>query len=334
MLPENTIEFPNLDIALNINRVAANILGVGVYWYGIIICSAIVLGILYAIKSSPRVGLLPDVVFDAAFWGVLSGVVGARAYFVIFSSSSYTLGQAIFGLRDGGLAFYGGVIGAFVGSLIVFKVKKVKFAPVTDLMGVGFLLGLSIGRWGNFFNQEAYGAPTAGDLPWGMTGHRIQQEIVSEFGIDYIEALVHPCFLYESLWCILGFLILHFYAKKFQSFDGEMLLLFIVWYGSGRAFIESLRLDSLMVGDVRISQLLAIVSASVALLLFAWFKFTKRQKHAYVRFCDTEDSQKLMENHAHKVKVEREKEKALIHLRRTQREINDPLSNDASKEDD
>ncbi|MCL1832503.1 MAG: prolipoprotein diacylglyceryl transferase [Oscillospiraceae bacterium] len=329
-MPQNTIEFPNLDISLTVPRVAFEFMGTGVYWYGIIICTAIVLGILYAIKSAPKVGLLPDTMFDAAFVGVLCGVFGARAYYVAFSETPYTVQEAIFGLRDGGLAFYGGVIGAFVGSAVFMKLRGVRFAPVTDLMGVGFLLGLSIGRWGNFFNQEAFGAPTATNLPWGMTGDNIitapEVKNLIMAGGTPDAVLVHPCFLYESLWCLLGFALLHFYMRKWQTFDGEILLLFIVWYGAGRAFIESLRLDALMAGDIRVSQLVAIVSAATAMLLFCYFKSSKNAKHAYVRFKDLEDSKALVANHAHKVKLEREKEKALSRLRKTQRELNDPFA--------
>jgi phosphatidylglycerol:prolipoprotein diacylglycerol transferase len=327
----NVIEFPNVGIALNIDRIAFEILGVGIYWYGMIICTAIVLGILYAIKSATKVGLLPDIVFDAAFWGVLFGVVGARTYFVLFSERSYTFTEAVFGLRDGGLAFYGGVIGAFIGVGIVLRHKKVRLAPAADLMGAGFLLGIAIGRWGNFFNQEAFGAATAGELPWGMTGSliRTSPEVTAavQAGGNFDSVLVHPCFLYESLWCIVGFVFLHIYMRKVQTFDSEVFMLFVVWYGTGRAFIESLRLDSLMVGDVRVSQALAITSASIALITFIVTKIKTQKARAagvVVRYKDTDENKALMEKHVYNTKLEREKEKARIRLQKTERELSEP----------
>ncbi|MCL2755277.1 MAG: prolipoprotein diacylglyceryl transferase [Oscillospiraceae bacterium] len=331
----NFIEFPNIGLLIPLERVAFSFFGLPIYFYGIIICAAIVLGISYAIKSAKRVGLLSDSVFDAAFWGVLFGVIGARTYFVIFSATDYSLGQAAFGLRDGGLAFYGGVIGAVIGSAIAFKFRKmpggsrVPFSPVLDLIGIGFPLGLGIGRWGNFVNQEAFGAPTAGNLPWGMSGSIIRgnSAVIEavQAGGDFDSVLVHPCFLYESLWCLLGFGVLHFYSKKLQTFDGEMFLLFLVWYGSGRAFIESLRMDSLMVGDLRVSQMVSIIAATVALCLFAYFKVMRSPKYAYARFKHTSASEKALSEHRYRTKLEKEKERALTALRRGQRELNDPF---------
>ncbi|MCL1881247.1 MAG: prolipoprotein diacylglyceryl transferase [Oscillospiraceae bacterium] len=332
---DSVIEFPNIGIALDVNRVAFTLPGgVGIYWYGIIMCTAIVLGILYAIKSAKKVGILPDTVFDATFWGVILGVIGARAYFVIFAERSYTLQEAIFGLRDGGLAFYGGVIGALLGAVIAMRAKKLPLTPLSDLMGVGFLLGLTIGRWGNFVNQEAFGAATAGNLPWGMTGGRIMHNLPHEIATTVQplgDELVHPCFLYESLWCFVGFIFLHFYSKKLQSFDGEIFLLFAVWYGTGRAFIESLRMDSLMVGDVRVSQIVSIAIASISLCAFIALKaktYPKRETQTYIRYKDTDENKKLLANYELKTKIEREKEKGKNAFAKELRKIHDPFTDD------
>jgi phosphatidylglycerol:prolipoprotein diacylglycerol transferase len=326
----NTIEFPNAGLFFTINNVAFSLFA-DVYWYGIIICAAVVLGIMYGVKSATRAGLLPELVFDAAFAGVICGVIGARLYFVIFSERSYTL-QSALNIRDGGLAIYGGVIGAIVGLLLTarFTKRRFKLAPFFDLLGLGFLIGHSIGRWGNFFNQEAFGAPTAGELPWGMTGSIIAQNpqvaaaqaIIPDGGL----ALVHPCFLYESLWCAVGFVFLHFYMRKWRTFDGEVFLLYVFWYGLGRAWIESLRMDSLMAGDLRVSQLLAVISASAALLLFVYCKLTKQQKHGYVMYKDIEANREAIVQSQFNARVRREKERAKSALKRTRREIHDPFA--------
>jgi len=344
------IEFPNLFSGLTIHadRIAFSIFGLDVYWYGIIITTAVVLGILYAIKSAKTVGLIPDNVFEMAFWGVLAGVAGARLYFVIFSGEKYDLITAIVGIRDGGLAIYGGIIGSVIGASIVAKLSKIKFAPFADLVGAGFLLGQGIGRWGNFFNQEAFGKATASNLPWGMTGDIInrspavmaEQSTLGSQGY----ALVHPCFLYESLWCLLGFALLYFYTRKLKSFDGEVFLLYVAWYGTGRALIEPLRTDSLMLGNLKVSLLLAIASAVFALGVFVYFKFIlskkriKDGKGAYVLYKDTEESKQRIDDHINKVKLDKEKEDAKSELKKINREMNDPfadgVSDDGEKDTD
>ncbi|MCL2071537.1 MAG: prolipoprotein diacylglyceryl transferase [Oscillospiraceae bacterium] len=334
------IEFPNLfsGITISAGRVAFNILGVDIYWYGIIITAAVVLGIMYAIKFAARAGIISDDVFETAFWGVISGFIGARAYYVFFWNANpdnltkYNFVSAVTGIRDGGLAIYGGLIGALIGGVIAARFKKVRFAPLSDLIGLGFLIGHSVGRWGNFFNQEAFGAATAGNLPWGMTGNIIERtpEVIAaqaQFGNSGF-ALVHPCFLYESLWCLLGLVILHFYMKKFRTFDGEIFLLYLMWYGTGRAFIESLRLDSLTAGGLRVSQVLAILSAVLALGLFIRGKIKYTPEKGYTMYKNTCESKRLIEGYGYKVKLENEKEKAKNSLEKTKRELTEPFDTD------
>jgi len=316
--------FPNTDF--RICRVAFTVFGTDVYWYGIIITAAVALGIAYALKNAARVGVLPDNVFDAAFWGIIGGIIGARAYYVIFwnlnraNTYKYTLAAAVTGIRDGGLAIYGGLIGALAAALLAAKILKIKFLPIADLAGLGFLIGHCIGRWGNFVNQEAYGSPT--NLPWGMTGDRINAEMGSP-------VLVHPCFLYESLWCLLGFIILRLYLKKLRTFDGEVFLLYIIWYGTGRAFIEQLRTDSLMAGGLKVSQVLSIAGALFAAVLFIYFK--NRIKTAYK---DTEESRETVENYILSVKIEKEKKKAVKSLKLTQKELQEERQSILAEEDD
>ncbi|MCL1866107.1 MAG: prolipoprotein diacylglyceryl transferase [Oscillospiraceae bacterium] len=341
MTLKNTIEFPNLfgdGIIISAGRVAFTlpIVGLEVYWYGVIITTAVALGILYGINRASKVGLLPDNVFEIAFWGVITGVVGARAYYVLFNGGGMSLQDAVTGIRGGGLAIYGGLIGAVAGGGIAARVKKVKFAPLADLIGLGFLIGHSIGRWGNFFNQEAFGAPTASSLPWGMTGNLIRadsqvaamQRSLGNSGY----ALVHPCFLYESLWCLVGFVVLHFYMKR-RSFDGEVFLLYVVWYGTGRAFIESLRTDSLMAGGLRVSQVLAIVSAVAALGLFVYFK-VKVKNSGKALFKDTDASREAVAAYDYKIRLEKEKIAAKNEIVKHQREMTDPFRDDEEDDDD
>ncbi|MCL2037366.1 MAG: prolipoprotein diacylglyceryl transferase [Oscillospiraceae bacterium] len=326
------ISFPNLTdggVEFKIGQVAFSLFGIDVYWYGIILTSAVILGITYGVKFAKRAGLSGDSVFDMAFWGVLSGIIGARLYYVIFSPGRFSL-FGIFDLRGGGLAVYGSLIGALIGGLLAARAKKVKFLPLADLIGIGFLIGHYVGRWGNFFNQEAFGAPTAENLPWGMTGSIIstdvevvlkQRELLNS-GI----ALVHPCFLYESLWCLIGFVLLHFYMKKLKSFDGEIFLLYIVWYGSGRAWIESLRTDSLMAGGLRVSQVVAVSSAAFALGLFVFFKQKLTAKKGYVMYRDTDDSKHQIQESEYKNKLVKEKGKAKSAFFKTRRELNEPFA--------
>lgn len=293
------IEFPNLFSGdISIDRVAFSVFGIDIYWYGIIIALGVVLGFAYALKHAKKVGLLSDNVFDTAFIATIFGFIGARAYYCIFynldpaNKTKYTLWTAITGVRDGGLAIYGGIIAAVITAFIVCKIKKTKMLPLLDLAGVGFLIGQGIGRWGNFVNQEAFGAPTASDLPWGMTGTTIVNSsnyinACQSLGIE--SGLVHPCFLYESLWCLVGFLLIHFIGNKIRSFDGEIFLFYVMWYGAGRGWIEGLRTDSLYAGSLRISQVIAIATAVFALFLVIFFKLKLRNTD-YKMYKDTDES--------------------------------------------
>lgn len=317
------IEFPNIISGdIKIDRVAFSLFGTEVYWYGVIITAAVALGVAYALKNAVRVGVLPDNVFDVAFWGIIGGIVGARAYYVIFwnlngeTTYKYSLKTAVTGIRDGGLAIYGGLIGAVIAGFLSARLLKIKFPPIIDLAGIGFMLGHAIGRWGNFVNQEAFGSPT--ELPWGMTGDKIAEQL-RYMGEDP-SALVHPCFLYESLWCLAGFFFLRFYLRKLRSFDGEVFLLYVMWYGTGRAFIEQLRTDSLMAWGLKVSQVLSIAGALFAAALFVYFKRSGR----LTAYKNTEESKAAVAKYELNVKLEREKKAAVRTLRRTKRELSSP----------
>lgn len=295
------IEFPNLfSGSLNINRVAFSIFGLDIYWYGIIIAVGVILAFSYGMKRARQVGLLSDEVFDVAFISIIAGFIGARAYYCIFIDSKINF----FDTRHGGLAIYGGIILGVVACVIVCKLRKINVPALLDLGGLGFLIGQCIGRWGNFVNQEAYGAPTAGNLPWGMTGTNIENEVFASTGIT--DQLVHPCFLYESLWCLIGFLVLHFYSKKLRTFDGEIFLLYVAWYGLGRGWIEGLRTDSLYIGPLRVSQVVAIASFIFATGLFIFFKIKLKASKGYVLCKDKEATKVKFENFDKQVAIKKE----------------------------
>ena len=253
----NPITFPGLGLEFHINRVAFFVFGKPIYWYGIIIAVGFVLAVTYCYYNAARYGIQKDRVIDLVLFAAPGGIIGARIYYVLFYQELYRNADGSFNWKeaiaiwDGGLAIYGGVIVAVLILLIFCKVHKIKFAAFADLGSYGLFIGQSIGRWGNFCNQEAFGGLT--DLPWRM-GLTVAGE--------YIE--VHPTFLYESVWNLTGFVVLHFLSKK-RKFDGQMFLAYLAWYGAGRMVIEGLRTDSLWLGPVRVSQLLAAVTMLLAL---------------------------------------------------------------------
>lgn len=236
------------------------IFGFKIYWYGIIITCAILVALFYASKTAGKFGIDKSKLLDIVLLGIIGGIIGARAYYVIFSWNDFYMEPlSVFDLRSGGLAIYGGIFGALIAGFIGCRWKKVPFLPMLDLAALGFLLGQGIGRWGNFVNVEAYGGHT--DLPWGMSGSNIPVSI----------SPVHPTFLYESLWCILGFVLLNLYVKH-RKFDGEIALIYLMWYGSERAVVESLRTDSLWLipGVIKVSMLVSIILAVGALIIFLY----------------------------------------------------------------
>ena len=201
----------------------------------------------------------------------------------------------IFNIRNGGLAVYGGLIGGLLVGSVVCKLRKVRLLPMFDLVSLGFLIGQCIGRWGNFTNHEAFGCNT--DSIFGMTSGKIQSWIERNYtdGSLIADQPVHPCFFYESMWCLLGFLLLHIISKKWRKFDGQIFLMYVIWYGSGRFFIERLRTDSLYAGTLKISQVVAVISVAAAVvLLLIGFARTKRLGTDYQLYADTEESKRLL----------------------------------------
>lgn len=279
----NTVFFPGLGLEFELNRVAFSVFGHNIYWYGIIIAAGFLLAVAYGLWRAPRFSMDPDVITDAIFVVVPSAIIGARAYYVIFNPAvcfdadgSFSFYRMI-AFWDGGLAIYGGVIATVVSALIFCKVRHVDFWSGMDITSYGLLIGQMIGRWGNFVNVEAYGGVT--DLPWRMCSESIANELLRdellESNLAYESVLngtlgVHPTFLYESLWNLLGFILLVLLAKRGRKFNGQMFLSYVIWYGLGRAAIEGLRTDSLYFfgTGIRSSQMLGIVSAAVGIALF------------------------------------------------------------------
>ncbi|MBR5020327.1 MAG: prolipoprotein diacylglyceryl transferase [Oscillospiraceae bacterium] len=255
------ISFPALDLVMNPGR-SVSIGPLTVHYYGAIIALGLILGIAYACRRSKDFGLKEDDIIDGALWVTPFAIVCARAYYVIFRWAEEYAAKPISALYiwQGGLAIYGGVIGAVIGIIVFCKCRKIKPVVVLDVVSMGFLIGQSIGRWGNFFNREAFGAET--DVLWKMGLMKANGDII----------YVHPTFLYESLWNACGFVILHF-ASRHRKFDGQIALGYMAWYGLGRCMIEGLRSDSLYIGPFRVSQLLAGVSCIIAVSLLAWNHF-------------------------------------------------------------
>lgn len=292
------IAFPNLGIDIHVDSTAFTLFGIDIQWYGIIITCGIIIAVIFAMKNLKRVGLDANRTLDVIIVGLIGGIVGARAYYVIMEWDEYKDDiLSIFNTREGGLAFYGGLIGAVLFGFIMSKIRKVKILPLLDIVGIGFLIGQSIGRWGNFFNQEAFGGNT--DSVFGMTGGKIQIWISSNAPTLDPEKPVHPCFLYESVWCFIGIFVLMIFFYKARKFDGQIFLMYIGWYGLGRAFIESLRSDSLYIGTIKVSQALAIlcVIASVIVLIIM-LNYVKRMGSDYILYKDTEESKAILASSA------------------------------------
>ena len=255
------ITFPALGIALD----PPKYLEIGpltIYYYGVIIAFGLILAVLYGCKRSREFGIKEDDVVDAVLWVTPFAILCARAYYCLFSWDYYGVNPIeVLYIWEGGLAIYGGVLGALVGVLVFCKIKKIKVAALLDLMLLGFLIGQSIGRWGNFMNREAFGAETEFFLRMGLLNSYTGKVIY-----------VHPTFLYESVWNAIGFVLLHFLSKR-RRYDGQIALSYAAWYGLGRAFIEGLRTDSLWWGPFRVSQLLAAVSCFAALVALLVLSF-------------------------------------------------------------
>lgn len=267
----NYIEFPKLGWVFEVNPIIAEFelfgLPFSIRWYGVMIALGFLLAVLYAVRRAPKFGIKLDPMTDVVLVSTLVAVLCARIYYILFYDGIATFWKEplkIFRVWDGGLAIYGAVIGAFVTGIFMCRVRKVPTLAMFDLAALGFLIGQCLGRWGNFFNQEAFGRNT--NVLWGMIGSIIQ---TGANGTAYDPSMpVHPTFLYESLWCLAGFILLHILSKKHYTFKGQIFCGYVIWYGLGRFWIESLRTDSLMLGTMRVSQLLAAVCVIAGVVMY------------------------------------------------------------------
>ena len=278
-LKDMPISFPGLfgDWEFNPDPIAIHV-GHGIYWYGIILAAAMLAGLFLCMKQAKRFGLTEDNVMDFVLWAVPCCILGSRIYYVIFYLDLYRTADGgldwgrIVAIWDGGLAIYGTVIAGVIVALIFTRLKKLRFTAMADLAVMGLMLGQVIGRWANFINREAFGAETT--LPWRM----------KLWTSAYTSIEVHPTFFYESLWNLVGLLLILFVVSRGRRFDGENTCFYFLWYGLGRAWIEGLRTDSLYLFNwtflgqpIRVSQALSVVlAAGAAFLLFYNIKIKKR----------------------------------------------------------
>lgn len=255
------ISFPSLGITMNPPS-SFTIGPLTIHLYGVIIAAGLMLAVLYACRRSREFGIKEDDVIDGVLWVTPFAIICARLYYCLFSWDSYADDPiSILYIWNGGLAIYGGVIGADIGVIVFCKIKKIKIPALLDLVALGFLIGQAMGRWGNFFNREAFGCRTDSFFRMGLLN-----------SITGTVSYFHPTFLYESVWNVIGFVMLHF-ASKHRQYDGQIALGYAAWYGLGRTFIEGLRTDSLYLGVFRVSQLLAAVTCFAALVVLVWQMF-------------------------------------------------------------
>ena len=281
----NEVSFPGLGLEFTLDRVAVTLFGHPIYWYAVIIVCGFLLAWLYCSRKGPKLGIQSDDLVDLLIFAVPLCLIGARLYYIIFYLDLYKNedGSLNFAkmvrIWDGGLAIYGAVIVGLIVLFFVCRYKKIPFLAFADLGVFGLLIGQCVGRWGNFMNVEAYGGITT--LPWRMCSPKIAAELYGQGLVDaagYQQVLdgaigVHPTFFYESLWNLLGFLLLVLLCRYWRKFDGQLFFTYLAWYGIGRGIIEGMRTDSLyfMNTPIRVSQVLGFASALVGIGFIIWF---------------------------------------------------------------
>ena len=277
MLRISKISFPGLGIEeFSVNSVAFEIFGIEIAWYALFITFGMICCITYAVLQSRKIGMTFDDVIDFALFTIPIGVIGARLYYVLSELDQYHSFKEVINIREGGLAIYGGIIAGTITVFVVSLVKKINFFAFGDCVAPGVLLAQGIGRWGNFMNGEAFGYETDWFCRMGL------QNFLTGNKLMY----VHPTFLYESLWNLLGVLLVYLFAKIIgKKYDGQLILLTFGWYGLGRMFIEGLRTDSLYIPgtEIRTSQALALVIFIFCLAMLIFFMIKKPTKPLYVK---------------------------------------------------
>ena len=265
-MTKNTISFPGLGIGPFTVTEGFHFFGLSIHWYGVLIALGIVLAYLYGKQKASKRNISAETILDIILYGLPSAIVGARLYYVIFSWSEFRDDiLSIFRVWEGGIAIYGAIIGAFISTVVYCRVKKLSLPRILDVCAFGLLIGQIIGRWGNFINAEAYGSVTETAL--------FRMKLIN------LGTMVHPTFLYESLWNLLVFGCLHVYEKH-QRFDGELFAFYLSSYGLGRMMIEGLRSDSLFLGPLRISQWVAGACFVLGIVYIVVKRYYQKQKTA------------------------------------------------------
>ncbi len=255
------IVFPNIGIEMTVNKIAFSIFGIDIAWYAIIITLGIILAIMISYRNARKISLNLELFGDVFFYTIIFGIIGARLYYVIFNFNLYEDDLlSILNLRQGGIAIYGAIIFGAISIVVYTKVKKQKFLDYFDCISPGLALAQSVGRWGNFVNQEAYGYQT--NSLFAMT--------IMENG-KYVT--VHPTFLYESVLNLGVYIVLTIFFNKYRKNSGEVTCLYLILYGLGRFFIEGMRMDSLYLGNFRISQIVSVVALFIGIIMFIYLRF-------------------------------------------------------------
>lgn len=307
------VEFKLFDFAFRFSPVAFTVFGKDVFWYGIIITVGIILAVLYAFMRAKQSGIKPDHMYDYSIFTIIFGIIGARTYYVLSELDSYNSFMDAIAIWKGGLAIYGGVIGGICALIVTALVKKHKPLRILDCAAPATMIGQMIGRWGNYMNQEAFGCNT--DLPWGMRSfvYAPHDGVRMEGTVEYLsshksllmqknpdliidpQGYVHPTFLYESLWNLLGFILVNIFYKK-KKFDGAILFAYLGWYGLGRLFIEGLRTDSLYLGstNIRLSQLVALICIVLSVFALVWGTVRAKAAGVTTLYTKTENGKWMM----------------------------------------
>lgn len=250
-----------------------NLFGISIRWYSVLILVGIIVAYLLAIREEKKFKLPKDFIFDMGFWMIIFGIIGARIYYVIFNFGSYKNNLLeIFKVWHGGLAIHGGIIAGLITLLVYCKRRGVNPLRIMDIVAPSLIIAQAIGRWGNFFNGEAFGPSTS---PEFLQHLHIPSFIIEGMNIDNLGVYYHPTFLYESLWCLGGFIILLLVRRFYKCLkNGQLTCIYFMWYGLGRFFIESLREDSLMLGSLKMAQIISVLMFIIGLVGFIYLCFS------------------------------------------------------------
>lgn len=275
---ESKLSFPGLGIGeFTVDSEAFSLFGAPIAWYAIIICLGMIFAVCYVMYRAGQIGINSDHIIDFALFVIPFGVLGARLYYVIMDLDSFDSIWEVFNLRGGGLAIYGGIIAGAITVFCVCKYKKIDFFAFADCVVPGLIMAQSIGRWGNFMNGEAFGSETTNFLRMGICNYNSYYTFATREMV-----YVHPTFLYESLWNLVGFIAINFFYKH-KRYDGQIFLIIFGWYGLGRMWIEGLRMDSLYLfgTSIRVSQALAMLLFVACTSLLVYFAFKKPEREFY-----------------------------------------------------